>query len=103
MQIRGFQQKLAERIVTQAVEPRGDQDEARREIVERGVQLALEELAELPSRGAGGERNVPRGTHTIARTSLLPRARSRIPRILMKGHEVDGRVVVKDVLRAVAV
>src|SRR5687768_18097384 len=103
MQITRLEQELPQGITTQTIESRGHQDEVRRELLQHDVELTTKHILKLRAGGPGRQRQVARSALSCPAARFIARTRARIPGTLVQRHEVDGRVVVKDVLRAVAV
>jgi hypothetical protein len=92
-----------QRVAAVAVEAGGDEDEVRRELARDREDDLVERACELGIAEAGGERQVERPAGAGAGADLGDRAGPGIDAVLVRRHVEDARVVLEEMLRAVAV
>ena len=95
--------ELAERVSQARVEPCRDHDELGSERSGRGQQPVAERAQDLFAAGVRRERAIDGRVGPRARAGFVAHASAGIPRRLVRAKEQDGRVLVEDILRAVAV
>src|SRR5688572_24115709 len=103
VQVLRLEEQLAERIVAQTVKAGRDENELGPETLQHSVELALKQVTKVGSGCPRFERHVARRVLTCSFASFAARAGAGIPWVLMKAHEIDGRITVEDVLCPVAV
>src|SRR5258708_37284001 len=95
--------EVAEWITGTRIEPCGDEDELRAELFHRRQELFLKGGEDFRAARACRQRAIQRGPLPRADAGLAGMACARVPRRLVRAEEKDGAILVKDILRAIAV
>src|SRR5678816_4002777 len=94
---------MAERVAFARIESCGDKNEFGTEYLRRRQQLLLETREDFLTTGIGWQRTIQGRAFPGSRAGLVGPTGPRIPGMLVRAEEEHAGVLVKDVLRAIAV
>ena len=98
-----FKRELPERIARPGIEAGRNEHQLRPNVSIAGTRRCSKACEDLRSSAEGGERTIQRRALARPGAGLLRRARSGVPRRLVRGEKEDGWIFVKGILRAVSV